>query len=130
MNDLLAEWISKAEGDYLVATREFRARRQANYDAVCFHCQQLAEKYLKAFLYKNRVDFPKTHNLNELLELCLTLDGSFEIQRDLLTELDHYGVRYRYPGMTADKADAKLALDRAHIVRSFLRMKLELDVAS
>jgi len=126
MNDLLAEWISKAEGDYLVAKREIRARGKVNYDAICFHCQQFAEKYIKAFLYKNSVDFPKTHNLIELLELCLLLDASFELQRDLFIELNHYSVRYRYPGISADKEEAKRALNRAETLRAFLCVKLEL----
>lgn len=50
MNELLAEWISKVEGDFLVAKREMRVRSEANYDAICFHCQQMVEKYMKALL--------------------------------------------------------------------------------
>lgn len=126
MNALLAEWVSKAEGDYLVAQRELRVRRNASYDAVCFHCQQLVEKYLKAFLYQNKVDFPKTHNLIELLELCLPVDASFELHRDLLMQLDRYGVRYRYPGRSADKDDAQFAMRGAKTLRTFLRARLGL----
>ena len=126
MNAELVEWISKAEGDYVVAKREIRARRNNNYDAVCFHCQQSVEKYMKAYLHKNGIDFPKTHNLIDLHELCLPLDGSFEIQRDLLLELNQYGVRYRYPGVTAEKEDAKLAMTHTETARSFLRTKLGL----
>lgn len=88
MNDLTAEWIAKAEGDYATAGRELRARRRPNYDAVCFHAQQTAEKYLKAFLQENGADFPKTHSLIELLQLALPLDASFELQRDLLIRLE------------------------------------------
>ena len=126
MNDLLAEWVSKAEGDYLVAQREMRARGRVSYDAICFHCQQLVEKYIKAFLYNSNVDFPKTHNLIELLELCTPLDSSFEMQMDLLMKLDRYCVRYRYPGVSADKDDAKFALSGGKTLRSFLRMKIGL----
>ena len=50
MNPLTSEWIEKAEGDLLTAEREYRARNRPNYDAVCFHAQQTAEKYLKAWL--------------------------------------------------------------------------------
>ena len=50
MNGIVAEWIEKAEGDYRTAEREMRVRKAPNYDAVCFHAQQCAEKYLKAFL--------------------------------------------------------------------------------
>ena len=63
MNALTAEWVEKAEGDFATAGRELRVRRQPNYDAVCFHAQQTAEKYLKAFLHENGVIFPKTPTL-------------------------------------------------------------------
>jgi HEPN domain-containing protein len=123
MNALTAEWIEKAEGDFVSANRELRARRHPNYDAACFHAQQAVEKYLKAFLQEHNVVFPRTHNLVELLELCLLVDGSFELQRVHLTLLDPYAVRYRYPGESADKADAQTALTAAKVVREFMRPK-------
>ncbi len=126
MNELLREWIEKAEGDYATAERELRARKCVNYDAICFHAQQTAEKYLKAFLFKNGVDFPKTHNLGELLELCLPLDASLDLHRDLLIHLDRYAVRYRYPGALAEKEEAKETVRIARQVRSVLRQKLGL----
>jgi HEPN domain-containing protein len=126
MNELLREWVDKAEGDLATAERELRARKFINYDAVCFHAQQMAEKYLKAFLFKNSVDFPKTHNLRELLELCLPLDASLDLQRDLLIHLDRYAVRYRYPGASAEKEEAKKAVHIAKQVRTVLRQKLNL----
>ena len=106
MNELTAEWVEKAEGDFATAGRELRARRRPNYDAACFHAQQTAEKYLKAFLQEHRIAFPKTHSLIELLELCLSVDTSLEFQRNLLIRLDRYAVRYRYPGESADKDEA------------------------
>ena len=127
MNGLTIEWLEKAEGDYATAGRELRARRQPNYDAACFHAQQTAEKYLKAFLHERGVVFPKTHNLIELLELCLTLDISFESQRHLLVLLDRYAVRYRYPGESADKAEAQQAFKTVTAVRKFVREKLEIS---
>lgn len=131
MNALAVEWLEKAEGDYATAGRELRARRRPNYDAACFHAQQTAEKYLKAFLQEHRVAFPKTHSLIELLELCLPLDASFELQRDLLVRLDRYAVRYRYPGESADKDEARQAFRAVKVVRTFVREKLGLpDAAS
>lgn len=124
MNELTAEWIEKAEGDYATAGRELRARRRPNYDATCFHAQQTAEKYLKAFLQEHGIAFPKTHSLIELLELCLPVDASFEFQRDLLILLDRYAVRYRYPGESADRGEARQAFRAVTQVRAFVREKL------
>ncbi|MGQ9628388.1 MAG: HEPN domain-containing protein [Anaerolineae bacterium] len=126
MKELTAEWVEKAEGDYVTTKRELRARLRPNYDAACFHAQQTAEKYLKAFLQERGVVFPKTHNLIELLGLCLTVDASFELQRDLLVRLDRYAVRYRYPGESADKDEARAAFRAVKIVRAFVREKLGL----
>lgn len=39
MQALTPEWISKAEGDFITAGREIRARKDPNYDACCFHSQ-------------------------------------------------------------------------------------------
>ncbi len=125
MNELTAEWIAKAEGDYATAGRELRARRRPNYDAVCFHAQQTAEKYLKAFLQENGTDFPKTHSLIELLQLALPLDANFELQRDVLIRLERYAVRYRYPGESADRDEARSAFKAAQAVRRFIRQRLE-----
>jgi HEPN domain-containing protein len=46
MNNIVDEWVEKAEGDFRTAEREARVRKAPNYDAVCFHAQQCAEKYL------------------------------------------------------------------------------------
>ncbi len=124
MNELTLEWLQKAEGDYATAGREMRARRRPNYDAACFHAQQTAEKYLKAFLQEHGAPFPRTHSLIELLELCLPLDASFEFLRDLLVALDRYAVSYRYPGEAAGKDEARLAFRAVTSVRRFVSDKL------
>jgi HEPN domain-containing protein len=59
MNDLTIEWVPKAEGGYETMLRESRVRRDPNYDAVCFHAQQAAEKYLKACSRRAAPCFPK-----------------------------------------------------------------------
>jgi len=48
MNELVNEWLRKAEGDFNSALREYRARKFPNYDASGFHAQQCIEKYIKA----------------------------------------------------------------------------------
>ena len=67
MKPLTSEWVEKAEGDFATASREIRVRKSPNYDAVCFHTQQCAEKYLKAFLQEAEIPFGKTHHLIALL---------------------------------------------------------------
>lgn len=126
MNPAVAEWVAKAEGDFTTAGRELRARKAPNYDAVCFHTQQCAEKYLKAILQENGKRIPKIHFLLELPELILKFDGSFELLKTDLEVLEDYSVRFRYPGHFAEKDEAQAAYAAAGTVRKFARQKLGL----
>ena len=126
MNPLTLEWIDEAEGDLSTASRELMARKSPNYDASCFHAQQMAEKYLKACLQENSLPIPYTHSLIDLLALCLKIDPAFIFIRPDLVSLDGYAVRYRYPGQSADRSEAKAALKSAQIIRGFIRNKIGL----
>jgi HEPN domain-containing protein len=120
------EWVQKADDDLIAAQKLFRSRTRPLYDVVCFHCQQCAEKYLKAFLQEKETPVPKIHNLTELLDLCKKLDPSLELLRADLKLIDQYSVQVRYPGMNAEKNEAKAALKAAQTVKAFLRQRLEL----
>jgi HEPN domain-containing protein len=75
MNPVTREWVAKAEGDFVSAGRELRARKSPNFDAACFHSQQCAEKYLKAVLHHAGEAFPRTHDLIALLERVLKVSA-------------------------------------------------------
>ena len=124
MNPLTLEWIEKAEGDFIVAQKMVRVRKQPVYDAVCYHAQQCAEKYLKAFLHENGERVPHTHELLDLLKLCQEIDPSLEILSSDLKELARYAVNIRYPGESADVDEAKIAFAAIKVVRGILRQKI------
>ena len=124
MKPTTVEWTTKAEGDFATAGRELRVRKLPNYDAVCFHCQQCAEKYLKAVLQEHNKQIPKIHNLIELMLLCEEVDGSFEILRADLVSVERFSVRVRYPGEAAEKEDAKSAYAAVGAVRALVKQKL------
>lgn len=126
MNPLTAEWIDKAEGDLLTAQREYRARNRPNYDAVCFHTQQTAEKYLKAWMQEANNPIPKIHNLIDLVSLCIVIDPTFSILEQELRGLDGYAMRTRYPGQNATKQEALAAIKTSKNVRIFICKKLGL----
>ena len=60
MTRLTREWVTKAEEDFSVAGGLVRRRKIPAWNAICFHCQQCAEKYLKARLQEANIGFPKT----------------------------------------------------------------------
>lgn len=110
MNAELKEWVSKAEGDYFSALREYRARRHVNRDSTCFHAQQCVEKYLKAVLVDLGIPFAKTHDLLPLIEVCLPHHASWVTWHDDVEWLSQYAVLFRYPGESATADDAKKAV--------------------
>lgn len=124
MTPLAAEWVSKAEGDYATARRELRARRQPNFDAVCFHAQQCAEKYLKGLLQERRLPIPRTHNLEALAKPLLAGHIALKALSEALRTLGAYAVETRYPGESADRALAKEALELCARIRPDCRREL------
>lgn len=91
------EWVTKAENDLRNAVHTLEMGHECPTDTVCFHAQQSIEKYLKALLVIEGVDFPRTHELAELAALSpedfsRILD---EAQQDRMTE---YATVTRYPG--------------------------------
>lgn len=125
MREVTSEWIVKAEGDYHAAEALLYEIEVPEIDAACFHCQQCAEKYVKAYLTEQDVDFPRNHDLVRLMELCLPIDESFEKLRDNLRRLENYGVIIRYPGLTVPLDMAHEAYKNATKVRNFIRRKLK-----
>ena len=125
MREVTKEWISKAEGDYRSANALLNEIEIPEIDSACFHCQQSAEKYVKAFLTEHDVEFPRNHDLVRLLELCLKVDESFEKLRNNLRRLENYGVIIRYPGLTVPLEMAHEAFENADSVRQFIRKKLK-----
>jgi HEPN domain-containing protein len=121
MKPITREWISKAEGDWNSAGVLFRARKHPNYDGTCFHTQQCAEKYVKARLEEAGITFGKTHDLEKLLSLALTVEPRWSVLRQDLIFLTDFAVEYRYPGSSATKAEAKEAIKRCGNVRSVIR---------
>lgn len=122
------EWIEKAEGDWDVALRVYRARKKPNYDAACFHAQQCVEKYLKAELNETGLMFGKTHNLLDLLNQIAAVEPSRMALQRQAAFLTDFAVQYRYPGWTATKAQAQQAIKDCREVRRVVRTAFGLPV--
>ena len=66
---VVEEWLEKAEEDFNFA--RVNLEEGNNFHAqICFHFQQAAEKYLKAFIVAYDLEFEKSHNLMSLLKIC------------------------------------------------------------
>jgi HEPN domain-containing protein len=121
---VVAEWVAKAEDDLNTAAHTLKLGRASPTGTVCFHAQQCAEKYLKAYLVSRAVPFPKTHEIEGLVSLMP--DGarpSLSVEeQSLLTE---YAVGPRYPGWRdIPLTEARHAVALARRLRRHIRSLL------
>lgn len=120
MKKITDEWIAKAEKDYLTVNQLFKAEVPVP-EAICFHSQQCVEKYMKAILQENEVEFDKIHDLDVLLEQCKSFIPELETYKNELTDLSTYAVDIRYPGIDVSKEEAKECVETMERVRKIIR---------
>lgn len=126
MKRLTREWIDKAEDDFNVATSLMRSRKARVPDAICFHCQQCVEKWLKARLCEDGTAFAKTHDLVALIALLLAKYPLWSSLTTAAVNLNTYAVSTRYPGDTASLAEARQAMKDCKAIRAEVRVSFGL----
>lgn len=84
---------TKAEHDLLAAQKLLP---DGPLDVVCFHLHQAVEKYLKAYLQAKNAEFPRSHDLDALLDMCGEYTSGFEEFRIALEAFLPYAVQLRY----------------------------------
>jgi len=97
LEEQVFRWIEIAEEDLLLANHAFTLRSNIPYRLICYHAQQCAEKYLKAFLVSRLIDFPYTHSIVSLVKLC-PVELNLTTQLAETFKLTNFAVAKRYPG--------------------------------
>jgi len=118
------KWIKYAEEDLELAKYSFKIRK---HRYACYFSQQAVEKLLKAFLIKNKIKIPKTHDILELLDKCIEIDKDFkELNKLNLERLSLFYTITRYPEFEYEitEEDAKEAIEIAEKVREFILKKI------
>ena len=115
-------WVRKAEADFRMA-KSLARDKPAQHDGVCFHCQQSAEKYLKAFLPRSDCvrDARVTHDLERLSHVRFLTMPTFvgNLRQGGLAFLTIFAVDFRYPEKGRDNArQSKAAVRWAERVRA------------
>ena len=124
----IRQWVAKAESDLRTAEYVLTMEKDCPTDAVCFHCQQCAEKYLKALLLSRSIDFPRTHDLVLLFNLAARHCG-LSLYLIEVQPLNRYSVEARYPGdwEPIDRQEAIDAANMARLLRETVRSLLPSD---
>jgi len=124
--EIIEEWIAKADEDFEFAKINLEEEKSF-YAQICFHFQQAAEKYLKAYIIANGLEFRKVHDLPLLLKQCCQKDPTFKNFTDDCEFLATFYIETRYPvhwPVDLSKNEAQKAYRAAKAIRSFLKKKL------
>jgi len=129
LRDEVREWLDKAGRD-LRAAEVLVAADPVLRGIACLHCQQVAEKSLKAFLAWRQTAFRKSHELRYLLRLCAATEPGFQGLREAAETLTPYAQDFRYPGRRTDPSpdETGRALQLAREVLAFVLERLPDEV--
>ncbi len=118
-------WLNHAESDLKLA--RLGVGQDVLAEQICFHAQQAAEKALKAVLIQASVDFPFTHDLEELLDSLIEAGISVPVELEEIGALSPYAVESRYPGYWGEitASDVNDALDFAEKTLAWAKSKVE-----
>jgi HEPN domain-containing protein len=126
-SQLVDLWLSSADADISMAALGLR---EGLYDPACFHCQQAAEKSLKAYLLTRGQGIIRTHSLQRLLRECVGFDNTFDALDKDCSTLTGFYTATRYPDTaeaieTYGQQTAQDALTRAHHVVDVARAAID-----
>ena len=118
----IMRWKRLAEMDLATAHHMFKTFHPIPLEIVCFHSQQAAEKMLKCYLISQKIEPPRTHDMQVLLEMCIDFENGFnDIYKEAAT-LTNYAVRLRYPAeLGLMEKDAVNAIESADKVMAFVK---------
>jgi len=120
------EWLRFAQMDYDAAKDMSILHNPVPLEIVCYHCQQSAEKALKAYAIAKGEPLMKTHDLEALLEQCVKHDEQFNDLAQQCPELTTHVTLSRYPvgEDRMNEHDMKTALEYASNILEFTKSKL------
>ena len=124
---IVKEWLSNADADFQFARVNFEEKKPF-YAQISFHFQQAAEKYLKAYIIANELEFQKIHDLSFLVKICLSKDSSFDKIKDDCEFLNTFYIDTRYPvywPTNFTESEAEKAFRAADRIRILVLAKLK-----
>ena len=107
-----ADWLRHAQSD-LRAGVLLGADPHVMREQACFHFQQAAEKALKAVFVWRGIDFPRTHDLAQLVTLLVADGVVFPRTVRRVEVLTPYAVQSRYPADLPEISDDELTQAQA-----------------
>ena len=123
----IKEWLVFADEDYFLAGDLIKNDNKYPR-SICFHCQQAAEKYLKAYIIHLDLAMIKTHSLSIITQQLKQVDVTIERLEETAASLSEYAVTVRYPDdfEKISEEEAVKAFEQTTEIKKFIALKLNL----
>lgn len=109
---LAGAWLTKALHD-LQTARIVGNAPEGPLDTAIYHCQQAAEKAMKAWLTANNVAFEKSHDIGRLVRQAIALHPEFRQFTASAQLLTPYVTAFRYPVVSEPMGPTREEFDEA-----------------
>ena len=122
----IEEWLNFAKEDLDTAKALLNGDFLFNR-SICYHCQQSAEKDLKAYIIYLDLPLNKTHNLIKLVDQISELDKEITHLQQAVEVLTDYILTARYPDdsdLIANE-ESKLAFKESEKINNYIRSKIK-----
>lgn len=94
---MVNEWLNMAKKD--IKGAKILYEHDADYEIVCFHCQQAIEKYLKGFLISKTGELQEGHSLIKLCKKAMLHENSFDEFLKDMAFVNTFYIETRYPAL-------------------------------
>lgn len=127
--DLIQAWLLKAHKDVVFAGEALGKQRRGLYRYRLFSCPTGRRKDAESLSCVAGCGVPKTHVLEDLLDLIARQDTTLEDWRSVLQPLTPFAVEARYPEFSLPSlAEARQAVETAGRLLEFVRTLLSTGV--
>jgi len=128
-NDLkqdVEEWLRIVEMDRTTAYHLFKTMHPKPLEIICFHCQQAAEKAIKALFILKEIEIIKIHDLGMLIKTIQPKIAFPETVKLSAISLTKFAATFRYPDYPdIDEELTKKALADMDVVVDWCKEQIE-----
>lgn len=133
MTQEMKKWFDMANTDLGVAKHLNKTYHPKPLEIVCYHCQQSAEKNIKALIIYCKLPggLPKIHDLSFLLNQLKNQIKIADIYYDYADALTPYGVAIRYPNeLFLTEKHAQEAIKNAEAILEWTSTIIQTNIVS
>jgi len=124
---IIDEWMAYSDTDLATAKHLRDTMHPKPLEIICYHCQQSAEKALKAFWLFMGDSPPRIHDLELLRDKCNNYDKSFEELYDECERLKVFASQPRYPfELEVTEEIMDLAIKDSNRVSEFIKARISI----